>query len=67
MADLENALSAVMRPVVAVFGFHHMGHQAVGGTRPEGRRGGRLDRHRVELVDGDMHNAHGAINENDGG
>jgi len=32
MADLENALGAVVRPVVAVFGFHHMGHQTGRGT-----------------------------------
>ena len=66
VADIENARGTVVGPVVAVFGFHHVGHQARRGAKPQGRRRGRLDGHCVELVDGNMHDAHGAIDENDG-
>jgi hypothetical protein len=40
VADLENARGAVMRPVVAVFGSHDLGHDARRGTKPPGRRRG---------------------------
>ena len=67
VADLENALGAVVGPVVAVFGFHDVGHQAGRGSKTQGRRRGRLDGYRVGLADGDMHDAHGALEKDAGG
>ena len=67
VALANDALSAVVRAVMAVFGGQHVGHQAgVGAEAQRGRRG-CLHRNGVGIADADVDGAGQAADENDGG
>ena len=67
VATQQDALGAVMRAVVAVFGSGDVGDQAGRGAESQrGRRGG-LERDGVGIVLGDMDDAHRAVDEDAAG
>ena len=63
VAFAENALGAVVRAVVAIFGNEDVGDEAGRGAEAEGWRGSRLDRCGVGIGDGDVDDTHGALDE----
>ncbi len=67
VAAQHDALGAVMRPVVAVFGGGDVGDKPGRGTETQGGRSGGLERDGVGVVPGDMDDAHGAADEDAAG
>ena len=66
VAHAQDALGAVVRPVMAVFGGHDVGHHAGRGAETQRGWRGHLDGRRVGLADGDMHDAHDTLDEDPG-
>ena len=67
VALAQDALGAVVGPVVAVFGGHHVGDEPGCGSESERRWRGDFDRNGVGLADGDVDDAHETLDEDAGG
>ena len=63
VALAQDALAAVVGPVMAVLGGHHVGDEPGGGGESERGRRGDLDRNSIGLADGDVDDAHETLDE----